>query len=615
MPVQHLQRDAPEAGPSREPLPRAPAPGIASPTAPEIPRTDEPAAPGLRDLDRIMRATVAGLTGGRSPVSLFLASIDWASHLALAPTLQQHLAVLAAERSAELFRYALTCAIEDAAEPTPCVSSLPQDRRFADPAWSRWPFNVIHQAFLMQEHWWEQATANVPGVTRHNMQAVSFMARQVLDLCAPSNFPATNPVVLRRTFESGGRNLRDGLGHLAEDIRRFVTHEPPAGAEAFKVGETVACTPGAVIFRNELIELIQYTPTTEAVHPEPILIVPAWIMKYYILDLSPENSLVRYLVQRGHTVFMISWRNPRPEHRDLGMDDYLSLGIDAAIATVKEVVPGQPIHGVGYCLGGTLLAMAAAALGRRNDETLKTLTLLAAQTDFADAGELTLFIDESEVTFLEDMMWKKGLLEARQMAGAFRLLRSNDLIWSRLVRDYLLGERAAVSDLMAWSGDATRMPYRMHSEYLRRLFLNNDLAAGRYVVDGAPISISSIQVPMFVVGTEWDHIAPWQSVYKIHLQADVDITFALTSGGHNAGIVNPPGSLKRQYRVGYHPHGTPYISPESWRERNRPTPGSWWTAWADWLKQKSSAPVAPPPLGLAHSGTLAPAPGRYVLDQ
>ena len=594
-------------------------PGAAAPTCPPI--LGHPNAPARTpafdpaDFDRLLRSAVMRRTLGRSPVSLMTAMTDWLGHLALAPSVCWRLAEHAAGRSADFWRDAMIRACGGTPPESSSIAPLPQDTRFSDPAWQQWPFNVIHQGFLAQELWWEEATIGAPGMSRHNRQLVSFLARQWLDQFAPSNFFATNPVVLRETLRTGGRNLWDGARNFADDALRSLTQQRPAGSERFKVGEAIAATPGKVIYRNELIELIQYTPATGTVHPEPILIVPAWIMKYYVLDLSPENSLIRHLVGQGFTVFAISWRNPGPEHSQLGMDDYLTLGIDAALQAVRTVVPDHPVHAVGYCLGGTLLAIAAAALGRRRDTSVGTVTLLAAQTDFADAGELTLFVDDSEITFLEDMMWSQGELYARQMAGAFHLLRSNDLIWSRLVRDYLLGGRTPVTDLVAWSEDATNMPYRMHSEYLRRLFLDNDLSGGRYLVDGTPVALSNIRYPMFVVATEWDHIAPWKSVYKVHLQLDTDVTFALSSGGHNTAIVNPPDGSTKQFRIGTHGHDDSYVSPDNWLADHAPQPGSWWTAWIEWLRRHSSVRSAPPTMGAVGYRPMADAPGTYVFNR
>jgi polyhydroxyalkanoate synthase len=378
----------------------------------------------------------------------------------------------------------------------------------------------------------------------------------------------------------------------------------------------VAVTPGKVVYRNRLIELIQYAPTTKKVRPEPILIVPAWIMKYYILDLSRENSLVRYLTDQGFTVFMISWKNPTAEDRDLGLDDYRTLGVMEALDAVNTVVPDRKVHAVGYCLGGTLLSIAAAAMARDADKRLETLSLLAAQSDFREAGELTLFINESQLHFLEDLMRSQGYLDTRQMAGAFQLLRSNDLIWSRLVRHYLMGERTPMNDLMAWNADATRMPYRMHADYLRQLFLDNDLAEGRFQVDGRSIAISDIRAPIFSVGTERDHVAPWRSAFKIHLLADTDVTFLLTKGGHNAGIVADPGQAKGSFQVLTRSSTGHYLDPDTWTRIAPRFKGSWWPEWVRWLASHSGELTASPALGAPAQGycALCDAPGTYVLQ-
>jgi polyhydroxyalkanoate synthase len=587
----------------------------ASGVAPVIDR-DSYASTALQEvLDRAVHAAAARFTGGLSPSALAGAYADWALHLATAPGKQAQLVDKAIRKAVRLATYATACTSgEDGSAP--CIEPLPQDNRFRGQAWQKWPYNLLYQSFLLNQQWWHVATTGVRGVTRQHENAVEFAARQLLDVFSPSNYLLTNPDVIQRTMEEGGQNLVRGMHNFLQDWQRAASGKRPPGTEQYKVGRDVAVTPGKVIYRNRLIELIQYEPTTENVHPEPILIVPAWIMKYYILDLSPEKSLVNYLTDQGFTVFMVSWKNPLPEDRNLGMEEYRKLGVMDALDAVTTITGAKQVHATGYCLGGTLLSIAAAAMTRDGDDRFKTITLLAAQTDFTEAGELMLFINESQVTFLEDMMWEQGFLDARQMSGAFQLLRSNDLIWSRLVHEYLMGERPGVNDLMAWNADATRMPYRMHSQYLRQLFLNNDLAEGRYMAGGQPVSISDIRAPVLAVATEWDHVAPWRSVYKLHLFSDTDITFLLTNGGHNAGIISEPGHRGRHYRMATRKAQDHYRDPERWFAETSTQDGSWWPALTAWLKQHSGSPVAPPPMGAPTRG-LAPvcdAPGLYVLQ-
>jgi len=564
-------------------------------------------------VDRAFHAMLARFTGGISPVALSLAYIDWASHLLAAPQRQTEMAQDALRSARRLSETALGV-LGSGQGPWSVIRPQPQDHRFVGPEWEQPLFNLLAQAFLLNEQWWHNATSGTRGVAPRNEAIVEFSVRQVLDMLAPSNFTATNPEVLQKTLRSGGENFAFGWQNWLSDCGRLLGGGKPENNKQFVVGETVATSRGKVVYRNELIELIQYYPTSGKVHPEPILIVPAWIMKYYILDLSPQNSLVKFLTGEGFTVFMISWRNPEAGDRDIAFDDYRRLGVQAAVATIGDIVPGRQIHALGYCLGGTLLSIAASAMARDGDTRLKSITLLAAQTDFTEAGELTLFINESQVSFLEDMMWQRGVLETTQMAGSFQLLRSNDLIWSRLVRDYLMGERAPPSDLMAWNADATRLPYRMHSEYLRKLFLDNDLAEGHYLVDGKAVALSDIHAPMFVVGTVRDHVAPWKSTYKIHFQVEAEVRFLLTSGGHNAGIVAPPGAPGHSYQVKTKAADAPYIGPDEWLKTAPRVEGSWWPEWTRWLAAHSGEPCEPPRMGVAgvDGHKLPDAPGDYV---
>lgn len=570
-------------------------------------------APGP-DLDRAFHASLAQLTRGISPASLAGATMDWLVHLASSPGKQQELVSKAVRKAMRLALHSLQCSTDHC---EPCIDPLPQDRRFAAPEWQQWPFNLMYQSFLLNQQWWHNATTGLPGVTRHHEEVATFMARQWLDTASPSNFFFTNPEVLAATARSAGANLLQGAQNWARDAARLAAGRPVAGTENFRPGHEVAVTPGQVVLRNHLFELIQYRPQTETVFAEPVLIVPSWIMKFYILDLSPGNSLVRYLVEKGHTVFIMSWKNPDSSDRDLGMDDYLKAGVMAAVDAVSAIVPKRRIQSVGYCLGGTLLAMAAAFMARAHDHRLKSLTLLASEVDFTEPGELGLFIDESQLAYLDQLMSDQGYLDGKQMAGAFALLNSRDLLWSRMVRDYLMGLQQPVTDLVAWNADATRMPYRQHSEYLRSLYLNNELAQGRYLVDGKPIALSDIRAPIFAVGTQRDTVSPWQSVYKINLLTDTEVSFCLSSGGHNVGVVNPPGpGVKRGYQLATRAADGPYVDPDTWVATAPAHEGSWWPAWEAWLCEQSGKRVGAPAMGSKTLGQAegASAPGRYVLD-
>ncbi|KAF1694888.1 poly-beta-hydroxybutyrate polymerase [Pseudoxanthomonas jiangsuensis] len=572
---------------------------------------DKPAG----DPDNATHAAWAKAWSHLSPESALMAWTDWASHLAVSPHKRADLLQLA-QRQFEQMMAHLRDSLDSLAEGnTPPELPATDDRRFSDPAWGQYPFSLLRQSFEMQTHWWDQATQGVWGVDSGHQKFVQFAARQWLEAMSPTHFPLLNPQVLERTRAEEGNNLARGMSYLIDDTMRRLAGEVPAGLEDFKVGQNLAITPGKVVYRNALIELIQYAPSTPDVHPEPILIVPAWIMKYYILDLSPQNSLIKYLVEQGHTVFCISWNNPGKEDRHLGMDDYLAQGIDEALAAINAIVPKQRIHAAGYCLGGTLLSIAAAALARDGDDRLASVTLLAAQTDFSEPGDLSLFINESQIALLEAQMEETGYLRADQMGGAFQMLRSYDMVWSRLTQEYLLGDRRPMNDLMAWNADGTNMPAAMHSQYLRRMYLYNDLSGGRYLVRGRSISLGDITVPIFCVGTTTDHVAPWRSVFKIHLFSPAEITFALTNGGHNAGIVSEPGRPRRHYRLHTRQQGERYLAPDEWLETAGRHEGSWWSSWVAWLNEHSGPPMKSSrvALGGKRHPPLCNAPGTYVL--
>jgi polyhydroxyalkanoate synthase subunit PhaC len=536
---------------------------------------------------------------------------EWYLDVAVHPPRQAQLAQSAYEKILDSWQFFARAA--DGAPLPPGGADL----GFGSNAWNAWPFNVYAHTYANWASWWQQALAPTSPAADPKLSRVGFAGKLLLEAASPANFLHTNPELLNQTAAESGRNLIRGLKLWLEDAQRVVGGGRAPGTESFEVGKQVAITPGKVVFRSRLIELLQYAPQTQTVYAEPILITPAWIMKYYILDLSPRNSLVRFLVEKGHTVFMISWRNPDAADRELGLDDYVRLGFLDALAEVRRIIPRRKVHAVGYCIGGTLLAIAAAGLPGGGGEALASLTLLAAQTDFSEPGELSVFITPSQIAMLEAMMHKAGVLDSERMGAAFALLRSRDLMWAPAVQQYVRGERPKLNDLMAWNADGTRMPWRMHSEYLERLYLKNELALGTFTANGRRVDLEKLQLPMFVVGTETDHVAPWRSVYKVRaLTRSRDYTFLLTSGGHNAGIVSGPVHPKRRHRTLTWHNATSTLTADEWLKSAQLSEGSWWPAWQRWLVAHSSAAQvaarAPYRERGASAAALGDAPGSYV---
>ncbi|KTC91748.1 PHA/PHB synthase family protein [Legionella cincinnatiensis] len=553
-------------------------------------------------INKLYQANLGKITMGMSPAVIGTAHCAWLLQLAQSPG---HLLALDFYPMIHTPEF-LTHLIYDK-QP-----AQGKDVRFHKENWQLLPWRFYAEVFLHIEDWWRYATTKVPGLSNRSERTVSFCIRQLLDALSPSNFVMSNPDLFNETIRSGGVNLIRGTQIAFDHLLRRLAGLPPPGAGKFKPGKNVAITPGKVVFTNHLIELIQYKPQTQMVFKEPILIIPAWIMKYYILDLSSKNSLVKWLVEQGHTVFIISWRNPDENDRDLGMDEYYRQGAMAAIDAVNDILPKTKIHLMGYCLGGTLAMIVAAAMARNHDNRLKSLSLLAAQGDFTKAGELMLFINESEINFLKNMMWEKGYLDPKHMAGSFQMLRTYDLIWSKMIDDYMTGTKRGMIDLLAWNADATRMPYKMHTEYLDKLFLHNEFAEGHFRVEDEIVAPSNVHLPIFAVSPEKDHIAPWESVYKIHLMMHTDITFVLTNGGHNAGIVSEPNHPRRFYFIHENKKDMPYIGPKKWLNKAEKREGSWWIAWHDWLVNNSSQKLIPPP---DIDPLLPDAPGKYVLQK
>lgn len=494
-------------------------------------------------------------------------------------------------------------------EPAPAVIAEDQkDKRFKDEAWrDNEVFDFIRQSYLLSARYMQGLVHDAEGMDEKTAQKVDFYTRQFVDAMSPTNFALTNPEVLRRTAETGGENLLRGLSNLLTDLERGqgnlrirMTDE-----SKFKVGENIAVTPGKVIYQNDLMQLIQYAPTTDKVLKRPLLILPPWINKYYILDLRPKNSFIRWAVDQGHTVFMVSWVNPDARLAEKGFEDYMLEGPYAALDAIRQATGEKSVNAIGYCLGGTLLSATLAHMAVKRDTRIKSATFFTTMVDFAEAGELGVFIDEEQLKALEAKMQKRGFLEGREMATTFNMLRANDLIWSFVVNNYLLGQDPFPFDLLYWNDDSTRMPARMHSFYLRRMYQQNDLIKpGGIELLGVKLDLRKIKLPTYILSTREDHIAPWASTYRATQTYAGDIRFVLAASGHIAGVVNPPDAGKYSHWV----NTELPADPEAWLAGSTELAGSWWPDWQRWVAGQDPAqvPFRPP------KNAIEDAPGSYV---
>jgi polyhydroxyalkanoate synthase len=487
------------------------------------------------------------------------------------------------------------------------------DRRFRDSEWQRNEvFDFIKQSYLLTANSVQQTVANLHGIPDNERKRIEFYTKQFADAFAPTNFPLTNPEVMRATLNSNGENLVKGLDNLLADIERGKGElSIRQSADGFVLGQNIATAPGKVVFRNELIELLQFDPVTEQVHERPLLIFPPWINKYYILDLRPENSFIRWLTAQGYTVFVVSWANPDPSLAKKGFDDYMQDGIFAALDAVKHATGVTDPNCVGYCIGGTLLAATLAYMAAKNDSRVHSATFWAAQTDFSDAGDLSVFVDEAQLEALQGQMKAAGgVLPGSKMAGAFNMLRANDLIWSFVINNYMLGKQPMPFDLLYWNSDTTRMPEKLHLSYLRQCYRDNALALGKMMLGGVTLDLSKVKVPVYLQSAREDHIAPAKSVFKgAHLFGG-PVRFIIAGSGHIAGVINPPAAKKYQYWTNDAKAKASDI--EDWRAGATEHPGSWWTDWDKWLAKLSGKKIPARKPGDGKLKVLGDAPGTYV---
>jgi polyhydroxyalkanoate synthase len=499
----------------------------------------------------------------------------------------------------------------EAAEPV--ARPAADDKRFKDDAWQDNPlFDFIKQSYLIAAKHIQANVRDVDGLDQKTAEQVDFYTRQFVDAIAPTNFAATNPKVVRETLETGGQNLLDGLSNMLQDLEagKGKLRIRMTDTDAFELGKNVAVTPGKVVFQNDLMQLLQYAPSTEKVHKRPLLIMPPWINKFYILDLRAKNSFIKWAVDEGHTVFVVSWVNPDGELAAKTFEDYMFEGPLAALDVIEKATGERDVKAIGYCLGGTLLACTLAYMAEKKDTRIKAATFLTTMTDFAEPGELGVFIDEQQVSAMEEEMDKKGYFEGGAMAEAFNLLRANDLIWSFVINNYLLGKDPFPFDLLYWNSDSTRMPRDMHRFYLRNMYQKNLLCKpGGITLGGVPIDLTKIETPAYILSTKEDHIAPWKSTYAATQLYSGPVRFVLGGSGHIAGVINPPAANKYAFMVN---EELPQ-DPEAWLAESETREGSWWSDWKKWVgRYNGGKKVTARNPGDGDVEALEDAPGSYV---
>ena len=543
------------------------------------------------------------------PFNLQNAYKEWLTAVAADPQKAMEANMAFLQKSAQHYQQTLMSFFGAASEPV--IQEDRSDRRFRHEGWSEQPaFAAIKQSYLLMSQWMRDLVTDVEGLDEHTAEKITFFTERYIDAMSPTNFIATNPAVMEKVVETKGANLVHGLKNMLEDLEdgKGQLRIRMTDTTAFELGKNVAVTPGKVVYQNRMFQLIQYTPTTDKVVKRPLLIVPPWINKFYILDLQEKNSYLKWLVDQGHTVFVVSWVNPDESYSNVGFDDYVTEGVVAAIDAVEKETGESELNLIGYCIGGTLLATSLAYMKAKGDERVKSATFFTAMLDFSDPGELGVFIDEEQICGLENKMEEQGYLEGTSMAGTFNLMRANDLIWSFYINNYLLGNDPRPFDLLYWNSDSTRMPAKMHAWYLRNLYLENRLCQPNGVdIKGVDIDISSVDTPVCFVSAVEDHIAPWLSTYKGAKLFSGDVRFILGGSGHIAGIVNPPAAGKYNYRV---TDDLP-ADPEAWAAQAEMNAGSWWPEWDKWVKE-----MAPEQVDARQPGAVLPvledAPGSYV---